>query len=327
MKLDYDLVIYDAVGVPCTGTTYRYGGLGGSEFEAILLAEGLAKLGYSVAYVNQFKFPTFEYGVQYFPLDYIDSNVLKCKTILVMRSSPFPYAKLDYENVRFWLTDLPNEQQVTTLAAWLAPGRPGRGVCVSGWHRSLFPQDWNFTHIYNMIPDWVYDLPPKPKNPNKYVYISAALKGLDQTVDAWREFKKSYFLKKAELNVAHPGYDRIDHKKLQDNKINFLGSMPFHLLVQELETAKHMFFVNTFPETFSIAAVLAETMGVTPQILCTQHPGALPEVLTNTNMLTSNVPAYQQKVFENAKTPPVLMKAREYKQSVIVQQWIKELAL
>jgi hypothetical protein len=38
----YDIVFYDTVGKPYTGSTVEHSGMGGSEFETILLAEALA---------------------------------------------------------------------------------------------------------------------------------------------------------------------------------------------------------------------------------------------------------------------------------------------
>jgi hypothetical protein len=323
----YDLIIFDNVGVPYTSTTLKSGGLGGSEFEVLLLAEGLAKSGYKVAVINAFKFPCTENGVDFWPADYLNNHTLNCKTLLIMRNSDVPVGRIEFDNIRFWFTDIPNEQQLTNLANWLTPGRPGVGICVSSWHKSLFPPMWNFSYIHNMIPDWVYDLSPKTKNPSKLMYCSAALKGLDQTIELWRELKKSYFLKKSELYVCHPGYDKVDSKKLETNKINFLGSLPFDKLVEELQTAQHLFYVNSFPETFCIVAALAEVLGVTPQVLTLQHPGALPEVVANSNFIVSDLTKFQKFVFDNAKTPPPLKKAKDYRVSTILPQWIKELKL
>lgn len=324
----YDLIIFDNVGMPYTGTTYRFGGLGGSEFEIILLAEGLAAKGYKVAVFNGFRYPCTEYGVDYWPTDILNGDqTISCKTLLIMRNSPVPVGKIEFDNIRFWFTDLPNENQITQLSNWLAPGRHGVGICVSSWHKSLFPTTWNTTYIHNMIPDWVYDLAPKTKNPITQIYCSAALKGLDSTIDVWKELKKSYFLKKSELNVCHPGYDSIDVKKLEANKINFLGSLPFDKLVETLRTTQHMFYVNAFPETFCIVGALCEVLGVTPQILVLQHPGALNEVLANNHFVTNDFDKFQKFVFENAKTPPVLRKAKDYKVSTILPKWIKELKL
>jgi hypothetical protein len=323
----YDLIIFDNVGVPYTSTTLKSGGLGGSEFEIILLAEGIAKAGFRVAVVNSFKFPTTENGVDYWPADYLNNHTFQCKTLLVMRNSEVPTTRIEFDNLRFWLTDIPNDNQLSQLSTWLAPGRPGVGICVSSWHKSLFPPMWNFTHIYNMIPDWIYALEPKIKNPTKFMYCSAAVKGLDQTIELWREMKNSYFLKKAELYVCHPGYDKVDAKKLEAKKIQCLGSLPFDKLVEELRTAQHLFYVNSFPETFCIVAALAEVLGVTPQILTLQHPGALSEVVANNNFVTGDLATFQKFVFDNAKTPPSLKKAKDYRVSTIIPQWIKELKL
>lgn len=324
----FDVIIFDNVGMPYTGSTFRMGALGGSEFETVLLAEGLAASGYKVAILNSFRFATLENKVYYLPVDSLNNHVMKCKTLLVMRSSPVPQGRIEFDELLFWFTDLPNENHLSNISNFIAPGRPATGICVSEWHKSIQPQGWNFAAIPNMIPDWVYELKPMQKNKNKYIYASAAMKGLPQTIEVWREFRKNYFMKKAELFVASPGYDQPDLEQLKSNKIQFLGNLPFDVLVKELQSSQYMFYVNNnFPETFCIVAVLAEILGVVPQILTMGHPGALPEVLSNNQFVTNHLDKFQNFVFENAKTVPELKPAKDYRVSTILPKWIKALKL
>lgn len=191
----------------------------------------------------------------------------------------------------------------------------------------MLPPMWNTTTIHNMIPDWVYDLGPKAKVPGKNIYASAALKGLEPTIEFWKELKKNYFMKKSELFVCHPGYDAIDVEKLKANKINFMGSLSFPQLVEEMRTSEKMFMVSSLPETFGISPVLAEVLGVVPQIMFMQHPGALIEVLANSDRVTGNADLFQKQVFDNAKELPVLKPANDYRVSKILPKWQKELKL
>ena len=327
MQQEYDLIILDQCGPPYDGLTPVFGGLGGSEWENILLAEGFAAQGYKVCIINSFRFPSRVNNVDYWSIDYLNQNPFKCKTLLVTRSANVPHEKIEFDNLRFWFTDLPNESMVANLGNWLCPGKPGLGICVSQFHCSTFPANWNFDFIYNMIPDWVYSYQGKLKNPNRYIYASAACKGLDATVDLWSQMKKNYFMKKAELGVCHPGYDKVDEKKLKDNKIVFLGSLPFTLLVEQMSQCQSLFYINTMPETFCISAVLAEVLCVTPQILVLQHPGALQEVLANPQMVFGDLELFQKNVFENAKMPPKLNPAKDYRVSSILPQWQKILKI
>lgn len=327
MLQNYDLVIFDPHGVAYTSTTHRHGGLGGSEFEVVLLAEALAQKGVKIAVLNAFKFPTVEYGVHYWPHDILRLHTVKCKTLLMLRSFDVPYTRIEYDNVRFWITDIPDQNTVNQMSPWAMPGRPGNVVCVSNWQRSMLPPMWNTTTIHNMIPDWVYDLGPKAKVPGKNIYASAALKGLEPTIEFWKELKKNYFMKKSELFVCHPGYDAIDVEKLKANKINFMGSLSFPQLVEEMRTSEKMFMVSSLPETFGISPVLAEVLGVVPQIMFMQHPGALTEVLANSDRVTGNADLFQKQVFDNAKELPVLKPANDYRVSKILPKWQKELKL
>lgn len=332
MSYDYDVIIYDPLGLACTGTTYRHGGLGGSEFEYILLAEGLAENGFKVAVINNFNFHCFEYGVMYYPLHHLEMvKSISCKTLLVLRTSNVPTNKIDFDHLKIWLTDLPNEHSVAMISQWVSPGRGGQAICVSKWQRDLFPANWQFSYVHNMIPDWVYNQDPVAKNPQKYIYGSAALKGLEQTVSVWEELKKngksSYFFKKAELYVATPGYDAVKKEQLDKAKVHLLGSMPFHLLVQEMKTSSYWFFVNALPETFCIVGALAEACGVLPQVLTLEDPGALPEVLSNNKFVTSDKDVFIENLIKTAKERPPPLPPKDYRVSTILPKWIKELEL
>jgi hypothetical protein len=79
----------------------------------------------------------------------------------------------------------------------------------------------NVSVIPCMLPDEFYEPLPAPvkldERRHRYVYGSAAMKGLAPTLELWRELKrsKSYHWRKAELVVCSPGYDAIDPKLLE----------------------------------------------------------------------------------------------------------------
>ena len=47
-----DVILFDSIGSPYDGNTMHQSGMGGSEFQAILLLEELAKEGYKVICLN-----------------------------------------------------------------------------------------------------------------------------------------------------------------------------------------------------------------------------------------------------------------------------------
>lgn len=328
MSRKYHVVVFDGVGTPYTGNSYRNEGLGGSEFETILLVEALAEKGYDVAVINRrTEVMCKENGVEYHPFASLEFNRFQCKTALIIRNSPIP-STITFDSIRFWFTDIPNQEQISQLNDWIGHGAIGKGVCVSNWHRSLFPSDYKMDAIYNMIPDWVYDMEPKAKDNNKHIYSSSALKGLDPTVALWREFKEEGFFDKAQLNVCHPGYDNVDPERLKANNINLLGSLSFPDLVEELRTTGNMFYVNAFAETFCIAAVLAEVLGVTPHILTVGEVGALKEVMSNPDFVSiNNVGEFRKRIQDGIAKPHVLNKTKDYRVSTILPQWIQQLNL
>ena len=54
-ELYADIILFDTVGSPYTGETAITNGMGGSEFQAILLLEEFAKLGKKVVCLNNTK--------------------------------------------------------------------------------------------------------------------------------------------------------------------------------------------------------------------------------------------------------------------------------
>lgn len=316
----FDVILLDMVGVPYSGLTPRYTGLGGSEFETLLLAESLAKKNLKVLILNKTGAISIEYGVTYYPITILDFRNFKCKNLIALRNSPIPYEKIDFDNVFIWTTDLPNNESFIHFANWCGKGRPGTLVCVSDWQKSMYPPEWNVKTIYNMLPDWVYDYKAE-KNKNNYIYASAAMKGLPQTIEMWKEHKKNYFLKKANLSVCSPGYDSVDMDVMNKNKISFLGNLPFHDVVETIGKSGFMYYVNTHPETFCIVAALAEAVNTPVMGLCLANPGALPEVLTGP-FLTNNQEEFTKNIMETAKNYPAQVNKKDYRISKILPQWL-----
>lgn len=316
----FDVILFDNVGTSFIGSTPRLGGMGGSEFQEILLAEGLAKAGLNVMCINRTPYSAFQNGVWYFPPEVFGSQKFKTKALITLRSSPIPLEYVDFERHYVWLTDLPNPGYA--IVDKMVQERPDTTIItVSQWHNSLFPAHWRKTFVYNQIPDEVYNLRElRNKDKVKFIYASAAQKGLDETVAFWKMLKKEYAFKKSELTVLSPGYD-TPSKDALDSKITFKGSMPFHDTVREIASSNAMLYVNKLPETFGISVALAEILGVPTFVLCLQDCGALKEILAKP-FVTNNQEEYYSWLLDFAKNPiKYTSDAKDYRSSTIMKIW------
>jgi len=322
----FDVIIFDSVGTPFVGSTPRFGGLGGSELQEILLAEGLAKAGLNVMCINNTPYGAYQNGVWYFSPEVFTFRKFKTKSLITLRSSQIPMEYIDFDKHFVWLTDLPNPNY--NIVAKMVEERPSTHIItVSQWHNGTFPAHWNKTFIYNQIPDQVYDLKePRAKDRIRFIYASAAQKGLDETVQFWKMIKKEYAFKKSELTVLSPGYDRPSKEAL-DSKINFKGAMPFHDTVREIASNNAMLYVNKLPETFGISPVLAEIAGTPPFVLCLQNPGALTETLNNP-FVTNDQQQYFQWLLDFSKNPNKFIgPAKDFRTSKIMPIWREVLSI
>lgn len=326
MSLDFlpekfDVIHYDSVGTPFMGTSPRHHGLGGSEFEAVLLLENLAKHNLDVISFNNTPVAAFQHGVHYFPLETLQYQKFKCKTLIVERSSLIPNNLIEFEKLIIWATDIPGDAY-KHLDQWLAPQHNTTLIAVSKWHASLFPENWKKGYIYNMIPDWVYDFKASKDN-NLFIYASAAQKGLLPTVECFKELKKNYFFKKSELLSLSPGYDDPQAEFLKKNKVQFVGSVPFNEVVKHIARCGSLLYVNTFPETFGISPVLAEVLGCNTFVFCPNGFGALKETM-NSPLVEGQQQAFFNRIMEFGKNPKSMPKVspKDYKVSTIMPQWL-----
>ena len=315
---DYDIVFYDTVGMAYTGLTPQRQGLGGSEFEAILLAEALAARGARVLVLNNTPAPEHCNGVEYAHHSE-SSRVPRCAALILQRYSTLP--AIDAAKILIAASDIPGSAY-DHLDGLVASARDVTLVAVSEWQKELFPRNWSRTVIPNMLPDFVYEV-ERSVNPRKFVYASAALKGLKETIEAWKELVGDGNPRQLELHVCTPGYDSYDANALGALGVRFLGSLPFAQVVEEIATSAGLFFVNTHSETFCIVAALAEALRRRTHILCASHPGALPTTL-NSPLLTTEREKFLAD-FNAALAAPGDPRwhgaAKDYRSSSIVAQW------
>ena len=256
----YDVVLYSSCGMAFNGDTPEEGGLGGSEIEVVVLADALTARGYKVLVMNPVQRMTVVRGVTYMP-HIAAGSWITCRTLAVWRYSIVP--NIRYEKLVIVAMDMPGNGSYDHHAEYVTGGSlRGQLVTMTKWHRSLFPADWNVRVVHPVVPEVVYEIAARkdrPSDPLQFVYASAALKGLSETIRAWREMKTAYEgFAEAKLAVTSPGYDSPDlvGVDLEALRISFKGVIPsFRGVVELINESAGLFYVNSFPETFSMTSV------------------------------------------------------------------------
>lgn len=317
----YDAVFFDTVGMAYTGATPHHAGLGGSEFQAILLAEALAARGRRVLVLNNCTAAERYEHVDYAPHAQADLDAIECDVLLIQRYSRLPPIRA--RKIVIAASDIPGSHYDHFDSLFAGP-RDVSLVAVSDWQRRLFPRNWRTLVVPNMLPDYVYDV-ACDADPSRFVYASAALKGLDATLSAWRELHMDKAMAHTRLSVCTPGYDPVDAESLAKQGVRFLGSLPFRQVVDEIAASAGLFFVNTWTETFSIVAALAEALHRRTHILCASDPGALPTTI-NSPLLTGDRDTFLRQFREAAKDPKNprwYAEPKDYRVSSVLAQWLE----
>ena len=311
----YDVMTVDAVGMPFTGSTPELQGLGGSEWEQILLLEELARRGYRVAAMNRVSAWSRVNGVDYLPLGMVEYDVPPAERVIFMRNTPHQ-RRPDWHRHARWITDNAPDEETGPLEV----------VCVSDWQAKTCRPLEQSEVIHNMLPDWVYDLPHTRNTPaQSFIYASAAMKGLRETLAYFAQMKATKEYRNATLTVCSPGYDRPD--KIEQPGVTWKGALPFAALVEEMQQHRSLLHVSTCPETFGIAHVLAETLGLNVFVLRTAGPDALSEVLVSP--VYDNIGHFNAALTTHGDYPQQWkpFTAKEYRQSRIVDEWCRVLGL
>ena len=313
-----DVILFDSIGSPYDGNTMHQSGMGGSEFQAILLLEELAKEGYKVICLNNCNTESFINGVLYAPNTYTNKYKFKCNNLIIHRYSDIP--KIASKKAFMWATDLNGihnlkfyklfEQKKLTL------------ITLSQFHNDLFPKFWDKHVIYFMIPDWVYEY-SIPENKKNFIYASSLMKGYSSTLPLWKYLKNEKILSQTDmLNVCLPGYDNpVQDISDEDYGVNYLGTLKFKEVVELMAKCRGMFYVNTMPETFGISVVLADILKTTLFVHGVNGLGSLPELVDNKN-LTTDMQEYIN-MFKNYSIKD--SSPRNFRPKMVVKWWKKVL--
>ena len=300
------------------GNTLHTEGMGGSEFQVILLLEELAKMGKSVICLNNTKEQLKINNVMYLPHTNINQYEFKCKNLIIHRSSDIP--KIAHRKAFLWVTDLNGPHNLKFYN--LFEQNKLELICLSEFQASLFPSTWAKHVIYFMIPEWVYDY-EIPKEKSGYVYASSLMKGYGGTLEYWKYLKSQNLLNGKQLNVCLPGYDNPSSDiSMPIYDVNYLNTLPFKEVIDVVAKCEGMFYVNIMPETFGISVVLSEILQTTPYVLGLNGLGSLREVL-NGSTITTDMKTFVD-YFKKEKPQPT--KPRQFKSEMVMKRWKKILA-
>lgn len=310
-----DVLFYDAVGMPYTGTTLRTGGLGGTEQFIVLLAEELVKEGLSVTVATKTAARTEVNGVEYVPLQ----DAPPTETLVHLRYGDLHCADF-YKRRILFCTDSAD----ISLGSYDKYGHEFRKntdlVVVCRWQLELFKQrgltGWRSEHVITgILPESVLakKTGKPPKYPHRFVYASAARKGLRETLEAWHSFvptmpaSVAFDYGDAELVITNPGYDveeaaRIYRSAPRPNT-SLVGVLPSMDAVAELiAESAGLFYVNTYAECSSITLAMTEALGRRVHMLCKAGYGGTRDTVRS-RLVTDNADVFQRDFFEALANP------------------------
>ena len=313
-----DVILFDSIGSPYDGNTMHQSGMGGSEFQAILLLEELAKEGYKVICLNNCNTESFINGVLYAPNTYTNKYKFKCNNLIIHRYSDIP--KIASKKAFMWATDLNGVHNLKFYK--LFEEKKLTLITLSQFQNDLFPKFWDKHVIYFMIPDWVYEY-SIPENKKNFIYASSLMKGYSSTLPLWKYLKNEKILSQTDmLNVCLPGYDNpVQDISDEDYGVNYLGTLKFKEVIELMAKCRGMFYVNTMPETFGISVVLADILKTTPFVYGVNNLGGLPELVDNKN-LTTDMQEYIN-MFKNYSIKD--SSPRNFRPKMVVKWWKKVL--
>jgi hypothetical protein len=311
-----DIILFDNIGSPYDGNTMHESGMGGSEFQAILLLEELAKEGYKIICLNNYNTESFVNGVLYAPNTYINKYNFKCNNLIIHRYSDIP--KIAHKKAFMWATDLNGVHNLKFYK--LFEEKKLTLITLSQFQNDLFPKFWDKHIIYFMIPDWVYEY-SIPENKKNFIYASSLMKGYSSTLPMWKYLKDQKILSNTDmLNVCLPGYDNpVQDISDEDYGVNYLGTLKFKEVIELMAKCRGMFYVNTMPETFGISVVLADILKTTPFVYGVNNLGGLPE-LVNNKYLTVDMQEYIN-MFKNYSTSD--SNPKNFRPKMVIKWWKK----
>jgi len=331
-KVHYDVVISQNFGRSIDSYRARTQPNGGSELHTVVLAEGLVRAGFSVAVLQPGGSFVRWAGTDYYSAqDVAERGIweLDCDVLISQRFGQLP-RNVSFSRLVVEMHDLPDERaQVPHDFMAQIPG--AKTVVHSKYNAELYPGWPGLTIIPAAFEESLYDLPKVARETHRkkrtFIYGSAALKGLEPTLQLWGELKrhKSEF-SQAKLIVTSPGYDSPQFDKLRSTPgVVFEQPQTLGDMQMRLANADGIFMVNLLPETFGCVQTMAEIAGRPCWALCLNGPGALREVLANPWSVHTD-PQQFVAAISQPKWPKVAP-ARDYRMSTVLPRWLDVLGL
>ncbi len=293
------LVIYAGYySPPYSPETIDEIGLGGTEQCIINLAKTLKSQNpiWDIWVVGGVVYGDYD-GVMYRPTQDFKNEVDSVDTIIGVSYIHYieEFKDIDYTDSIFWVhntdyftwwngEELPNHREL------LLDSKLKSIVCLTEWHKNKFIEQFPETEnkiqvIGNGIDISKFQI--GEKNPNQYIYISHAERGLGQVLSEWNDIL--LVNPNAELKISTPQYGleyfNLYFKEWVDSldNIEFLGTLPQHELYKLMAGSTYWYYPSSYEETFCITAL--EMLGHKVQPI-TWEWGGLKETLNGFN--TSN---------------------------------------
>ena len=337
-QYDYDVVVWDTVGGAYTSESMNKAS-GGSEKEVVQLAEGLAKKGFRVLCLNGIERRAHaEMGV----VDKRDGkNVdtrgsvtwdnansaknIRCKTLVVQRYSRLPLQmEVLADRMVVRATDVYGDYYKNSALTHL---------CVSEWQAAAFrAAAIPCVVIPAMLDDDYYELAATTKIRGRFIYASAYMKGLKETLAKWKELRHRFSseMRSCTLFITSPGYGKLKESPCDflpgDENVVILHDLPPRELAKYMATCEGLFYVNVFPETFCAVAAIANAVGCRVHVL--EKHGRLSGVQEAANGFISQ----RDDVFDDCFLLGLREKLKaaepnDFRVSTVMSQWLDALRL
>ena len=259
---------------PWSGRSLRAHAEGGSQHATASLAEALARLGYRV--VVSGNVDECEHGgVRYLPAsklqDWLSSEpdcfIVVSRYVHFFERYRFRCRKLLFvahdTNALPWgcFRDMPHREQMARAPELVArhADRIDAVVCQSHWHAADFAARYaavadRITVIGSALNQRLFARPPPAKVPRRFVYCSAAERGLATLLELWPRIRQRFA--EATLDVfSYQGNSRGPSLCRGLAGVVHHGRLPQRVLLPYLQTAEVWFYPTRFRETFCITAL------------------------------------------------------------------------
>lgn len=328
-KVQYDVVISQNFGRPIDGYRARTMPNGGSELHTVLVAEAIQRAGYRVAVIQ----PGPSY-VRWNNVDYYSAQdvlmrgifQLDCEVLVSQRFGALPQ-NVAFKRLAVEMHDLPDDRLNDIMGMMTIPGT--KTILHSQFNADLYKDFPGKVVIPAMIEESLYELPPLDRDSNRrdrvFVYGSAALKGLEPTLQLWKAMRNEYAMRKAKLIVTSPGYDSPDFDALRNTPgVEYRQQKTLGDMQRLLQQSDGIFMVNTLVETYGCVQTQCEVAGRFAWVFCPHGVGALKETLANPHTVHTDINAFVKAVTGKWEKPKP---AKNVRQSVVVPLWLDALGL